>query len=168
MSNNPRKESLILESAVSQFLSESFAYGDVVSHLWLEVYLEIPKPETLSDAQRTRFLMLSRVEDFKRLLLEEHKLALESVRGEGYRIVPPKDQAAFAVTEAARLIQKGIDRGLVLLQHARLGEMNDDARKRHIDAHIKMSGLQSLTQRERRDVFALFDQQSTAQGRRGG
>lgn len=158
MSSDYKKERMIADSAVSQFLSESFNYGDTISHEWLKVYLEIPEPETLSDVQRVQFLLLSRVEDFKRQLLEEHRLALESVRGVGYRIVPPNDQAAFAVTEAAKLIQKGIEKGMELLEHARHDEMDESARKRHVDAHIKMAGLQQIATQKRRSVFALFDE----------
>lgn len=163
MSDDYKKEQMITDSAVAQFLAEEFKYGDVISHEWLKTYLKIPSPKELSDVQRVQFLLLSRVEDFKRLLLEEHKLALESVRGTGYRIVPPNDQAAFAVTEAAKLIQKGIDKGLELLEFARQDEMDETARKRHIDAHIKMASLQQIAAKKRQSVFALFDESKQAE-----
>lgn len=152
------KERVVIETAVSLFLQEEFKDGDVVSHEWLKTYLEIPDPESLDQVQRIQFLLLSRVEEFKKSLLEDHKIALESVRGIGYRIVPPNEQAAFAVTEAAKQIQKGIERGLSVLCHARLNEMDAESHKRHIDAQTRMSGLKLIVSQERRDVFSLFSE----------
>jgi hypothetical protein len=43
-----------------------------------------------------------------------------------------------------------------VLTHVRLAEMDDDARRRHTDTQIRISGIGQMMKKQRRDVFALF------------
>ena len=154
---NPRtKESQVIEQAIDLFLAENFNNNDIVTHEFLKFILKVPEPQHLDQVQAIQFMLLSRVEEFKKCLLEDHHIALASIRGIGYCIVPPDEQALFAITEAAHYIRKGLRTGMNLLEYARIEEMTETARKRHLDTQIKMTGLHTIVTKERRDIFALF------------
>lgn len=149
----------IVESAVKQFLSENRVAGDVISHEWLQMYLQIPTPKTVAEAKEVQWITLKRVDEFRDVLLYTHKIAMENIYKVGYRLVPPSEQAEYAVRKAARHIKKGIDDAIDLLDNTRMDELELDHKKRHIDAHVKMMGLQSLMDKEKREVFTLFNKQ---------
>ena len=110
----------------------------------------------MSDVTKVQWITLDRVEQFKRALLIDHRIALENVRGEGYRVVPPSDQARFAVVTAMNGIRREISKSGMVLKHTRTELLNDDERRRHLDAETKMKALSSMAGREKRDVLKLF------------
>ena len=95
---------------------------------------------------------------FRDWLLVERKIALQNVRGEGYRIVPPSEQAQVAAEEAMRLVRKGLEKGDRLMTHARFDQMEADEKRRHTDAHIRLSGIGEMMTRQKKDMFKLFRQ----------
>lgn len=142
-----------LDEAVEQFLADSFNDGDLVSHDYLRHLLDI------NDAavRRNEFVVLERMDALKTVLLEAHKIALQNVRGRGYRIVPPAEQARYAAEEASRLMAKGLRKSNRLLEHTRLDALDTDERKRHTDTQVRLAALAGMVQKGRRDVFKLFD-----------
>jgi DNA-binding winged helix-turn-helix (wHTH) protein len=142
-----------LDEAVDQFIAEGFRDGDLVSHDYLRHLLDI------NDAavHRNEFVILERMEALKTVLLEGHKIALQNVRGRGYRIVPPAEQARFAAEEAARLMSKGLRKSNRLLEHTRLDALDTDERKRHTDTQVRLAALAGMVSKGKRDVFKLFD-----------
>lgn len=145
-----------LEEAVQRFHDSGFADGDLVTHEWLAWSLALPEPATVAELREQQFVVLDRVEQFKSELLTKHQVALQSVRGKGYRVVPPAEQARYAAEEASRHIEKGLRRGDQLLNHTRLDALSDDERRRHIDTESRMASLASMAKRGRRDIFKLF------------
>jgi hypothetical protein len=145
-----------LEHAVKIYDDDSHADGDVLSHDWIKYALEISEPRNMEEAKRTQWTLLHRVETFKDWLLVERSTALQTVRGKGYLIVPPKDQARFAAEEAMGMVRKGLDKGARIIEYARLSEMDDDARRRHTDTGIRLCGIRDMMKRQKRDVFKLF------------
>lgn len=145
-----------LEKAKSLYDEGNHADGDILSHDWIKFALDIPKPKTLAESEEIQWLALSRIEAFKDWLLVERKTAIKSVRGKGYWIVPPSEQAEVAAQEAMRMVSKGLQKGSKIMEHARLADMDDPARKRHTDAHVRLSGIGQMMKRQKRDVFKLF------------
>ena len=82
---------------------------------------------------------------------------LKSVRGKGYWIVPPEDQAQVAAEEAMKLVQKGLERGSRMMEHARMDAMGNEARKRHTDTQVRLLGVGQLMKTQKRDVLRLFN-----------
>lgn len=154
----------IVEHALRLFFEEDFKDGDLISVEWLEWALAITKPKTVEEVQERSFQLLSRFEDFRNTLLVNHQIALQNVRGKGYRIVPPEEQAEHAARVALGYIKKGISKGSHILRHARLDAMSTAARARHTDAQIKMAALNGMMMKGRRDVFALFDRRKSREG----
>ena len=145
-----------LEKACGMYDSGNHKDGDILSHDWLRFALDIPEPKNLREAEEMQWLTLSRVEAFKEWVLLERKTVLKSVRGKGYWIVPPNEQAQVAAEEAMKLVQKGLERGSLMMLHARVDAMDNDSRKRHTDVQVRLLGVGQMMRGQKRDVLRLF------------
>lgn len=145
-----------LDRAIGMFESDSFKDGDTVSHLWLKHALDIPEPQTLMESDSVQWMLLTRVDSFRDWLLEEKKVALQNVRGQGYRIIPPREQGYVAASGAMKAVKKEFRKADKLMANTRLAELNTEERKRHTDAHIRLAGIGDMMKKQRKDVLRLF------------
>jgi len=145
-----------LEKAVETFDSDGFKDGDMLSHEWIKYALNIPYPKSLDAAEEVQWILLQRVEAFKDFLLTERKIALKTIRGKGYWIVPPADQAQVAAEESMRAIRRGLEKGGKIMENTRLDGLDEQERRRHTDASIRLNGISDLMRRQRRNIFSLF------------
>lgn len=137
------------KQAVRDFLGE-FGYGDIVPHEWLVQRFGLPEQnERMSAAafQARQFEWLACIEGFKATLLNEHQVLLQSVRGEGYRWVPPADQTNVAQRdferEAGRVFRTAGQR----LRNVRVAELTEAQRKENLDAGAKLVALRGMTRK---------------------
>lgn len=145
-----------LSDAVQKFLEGDFADGDMLTHAWLQWALCIPSPRSISEVMAVQWLTLERVESFKRAMLLDHRVLLANVRGEGYRIVPPSEQARYAVENALDAMEREVGRSSMVLRQTRVEVLDNRERKRHTDATVKMGALTDMLRHRKSDVFALF------------
>ena len=139
------------KQAVKDFLSE-FKYGALVSHDWLEAHfgmLTIEDSERLTAAafKARQFAWLANIEAFKSELLTVHQVCLESVRGEGFRWVPPGEQTGVATRDFERDARKTFRSVGQRLKHVRVAELSDGQRSENTDAIAKVSALHGMTQK---------------------
>lgn len=153
-----KQHSWSLDEALERFASDKFEDGQLISHAWLEWALNLPKARTAKELVNVQFVILDRVEQFKDALLKRHNVFIVSVRGKGYRIVPPSDQAFVAVDNAMRGVRKEFSRCRSVLEHTRMDELSADETKRHTDAQVKVSALAGMVGKAKREVFGLFKQ----------
>ena len=137
------------KQAVDDFLKE-FKYGDLVGHDWLEARFGMPsvgdsKLLTQEQFKARQFEWLASVEAFKDELLKEHQVCLQSVRGRGYRWVPPHEQTGGAMDELGRNVRKVFRGAGQKLRHLRITELTDEQRKTSLDAVAKLSALRGMT-----------------------
>lgn len=149
-----------LDRAIKMYDKESRADGDMLSHDWIKFALDIRTPRTLEEVEESQWVLLTRIDAFRDYLLVDRKIALQNVRGQGYRIVPPAEQARVAVEESMRLVKKGLEKGDKLMTHTRISSLTQDEQKRHTDAHLRLCGIADLMRRGRKDVFLLFGPKS--------
>ena len=149
-----------LQRGIDMFDADGHKDGDILSHDWIKYALDIPVPRTVDECEQIQWILLNRVESFKDWMLLNRKTALQSVRGKGYYVVPPSEQARFAAEEAMKHVRKGLQQADKVLTHARLADMSDDERRRHTDTQVRLSGIGQLMKRQRKDVFALFKSDS--------
>lgn len=154
-----------LQQAIRMFLEDRFKDGDTISHIWLKHALEIEEPRDLDDARRIQWQLLARVEAFKDWLLEERQIALENIWGEGYRIVPPREQARVAAQKFMRSVNREFKECNRTMTHTRVNELSTDEKRRHTDAHIRLIGVGEIMTRQRKDIFGLFGPTSGDVGR---
>ncbi len=137
--------------AARDFLKE-FQYGDVVPLDWLEARFDIPK---LSDSQtltpeafrERQFAWLGAIEAFKTFLLRNHQVMLVSVRGRGYRWVPPHEQTDIAMHDFRHGVQKLFRNTACRIQNLRHFELTDDQRKTSTDAVTKLAALKGMVRK---------------------
>ena len=141
------------QAAVDRFFAAGFEDGDLISHSWIFYALDVERPSTRADS----LLLLDRMDAFRQALLTRHHIALQNIRGRGYRVVPPAEQAEFAARTAVAYIDKGLQKGRGLLHHTRMDSLTDRERQRHTDTELRMSGLTRMVGRRTRNVFALFN-----------
>lgn len=145
-----------LDKALKLFFADNFADGQLISHAWLEWALNLPKPKTAKEMISSQFVILDRVEQFKAALLTQHQIFVVSVRGQGYRIVPPSDQAFIAVDTAMRGVRREFSKCQEVMKNTRFAELDADQAKRHTDAQVKVSALTGMVGKAKREVFSLF------------
>lgn len=145
-----------LDKALELFFADKFADGQLISHAWLEWALSLPKPKTAQEMVNCQFVILDRVEQFKEALLTKHQIYVVSVRGQGYRIVPPSDQAFIAVDNAMRGVRREFNKCQEVMKNTRFAELDTDQAKRHTDAQVKVSALTGMVGKAKREVFGLF------------
>jgi hypothetical protein len=145
-----------LDKALELFFADNFADGQLISHAWLEWALNLPKPKTAQEMVNCQFVILDRVEQFKSALLTQHQIFVVSVRGQGYRIVPPSDQAFIAVDTAMRGVRREFSKCQEVMKNTRFAELDADQAKRHTDAQVKVSALTGMVGKAKREVFSLF------------
>lgn len=136
------------KQAVEDFLKE-FKYGDLVGHDWLETRFGMPsmgdsRSLTVEQFRERQFEWLANVEAFKAELLRDHQVCLQSVRGRGYRWVPPHEQTGLAMEELGRGVQKVFRGAGQKLRHLRITELTDDQRRDNLDQVAKLSALHGM------------------------
>ncbi|HHQ2816686.1 TPA: hypothetical protein ACSPMQ_005598 [Pseudomonas aeruginosa] len=137
------------KQAVEDFLKE-FKYGDLVGHDWLEARFGMPsmsdsKALTVEQFRDRQFEWLANVEAFKAELLRDHQVCLQSVRGRGYRWVPPHEQTGVAMDELGRNVRKVFRSTGQKLRHLRITELTDEQRRDNLDQLAKFSALRGMT-----------------------
>jgi hypothetical protein len=137
--------------AVQDFIAE-FNYGDLVGHDWLEAHFGMPGISddhqfTADQFRERQFEWLANVEAFKAELLRDHQICLQSIRGKGYRWVPPHEQTEIAVDELDRGVRKVFRSAGQKLRNLRITELTDDQRKSSLDAVAKLSALQGMAKK---------------------
>lgn len=145
-----------LEHAIKLFHADHFEDGQLISHVWLEWALNLPKPATPKEMVNCQFIILDRVEQFKETLLTQHQIYIVNVRGKGYRIVPPSDQAFIAVDAAMQGVRREFSKCQKVMKNTRLRELDADQAKRHTDAQVKVSAITGMIGKAKREVFGLF------------
>lgn len=137
--------------AVDDFLRE-FQYGDMVPLSWLEVRFDLVSVEdsqrlTAEQFRDRQFAWLASIEQFKDCLLREHQVLLQSVRGRGYRWVPPHEQTGITVREFEQGARKLFRMTGNRLRNLRHTELTDDQRRESADALTKLSTLRGMARR---------------------
>ncbi len=139
------------KQAVEDFL-KAFKYGDLVGHEWLEARFGMPsmgesKSLTVDQFRDRQFEWLANVEAFKAELLRDHQVCLQSVRGRGYRWVPPHEQTGIAMEELGRGVRKVFRGAGQKLRHLRITELTDDQRRDNMDQLAKLSALHGMAKK---------------------
>ncbi len=124
----------------------------MVPHDWLESHFGLL---TIEDSQRLtanafkarQFAWLANIEAFKSELLTTHQVCLESVRGAGFRWVPPTEQTGHATKEFERDARKTFSSATKRLKHIRLAELTEGQRSENVDAIAKISALRGMTRK---------------------
>jgi hypothetical protein len=136
--------------AVKNFLDGGFAPGDIVSFEWLYGQFEIvrPAPDTpLAQAQKAELAFLSAFQSFQEALLADHQIALDSVKGVGYQIIPPARQTAWAEDRGDTELKKALRKRRDRLVNVNMTSLTQGERRQNADALARLGALAGMAQR---------------------
>jgi hypothetical protein len=133
-----------------RFMSAGFNAGDSIEHQWFydAFGIDMPTPETpCKDAEKAKLQWLGAFETLREHLLTEHQIALASVRGYGYRVVPPGDQTKWAEGEGMDDIKSAARKMGMRLTNVNLSVLDADRRRENADALARLSMLSGMVKR---------------------
>jgi hypothetical protein len=134
------------QNALAAFDSADFYPGDIIPMAWFYEHFRVKEPSsrgTIAEFQEEQFRFLGEMDRFQKALAEDYDLALQNVRGEGYRIVPPAEQTEWAMDRAQREFGKALSRAHMRLTHIRLNELTDEQRRQNADAQAKLAAFRT-------------------------
>lgn len=130
------------KEAVDKFIECEFEHGKPIPHEWFYSAFDLVMPQhcnTIHAAQQSQLRYLANMDGLKAALLEDHSIALRTVRGVGYEIVQPKDQTSWAMAEARADFRKALRVGSARLAFVQADALTDEQRKENMDARAKLS-----------------------------
>lgn len=136
--------------AVQDFVVDGFKGGDTVDFDWLYQHFHIqrPLPQTpLEQAQRAELQFLAAFDAFKECLLTDYQIALASVRGVGYKIVPPREQTEWAEKDGYSEIRKVYRKLGNRLSNVALDQLTVDERRKNADALARHAMLRAMVRK---------------------
>lgn len=133
--------------ALANFRQAQFPSGSLLTHDWLYENFGLVKPEPttpLAEAGRLQLAFLSQFKTFEEALLVEHQVALQSVPGEGYRLVLSREQSRWAVREGEKDIKRAIRKMGARTSHVNLAQLTATQRQENADALVRVASLRAM------------------------
>lgn len=139
----------------SEILAEEIAkkaYGDVIYHSEIS--------EIISEKHNTH-KYTSTIQQARKILIKEYGIVLESIRGNGYRIVQPDDYVSHSLRHYKRVFNE-FKKASDTLIHAPVNSMTDEGRDIYrrvydravvLDASIKGVAVELKTLGQKRHPF---------------
>lgn len=142
------------KQAAKQFAETNFPLGEVIPRSWFYAAFDIEQPMATTPYKRASQLELAFLNQFKIMekhLRDEYCIVLEVVRTEGYRIIPPKEQAKHGYTKTVNGIVKSIKDGMDIITSVDRSKLtNDDERREQAEYQARMSQIAELHLRRQR------------------
>jgi len=135
------------KQAVLDFIESGFEPGVVITHEWLHAHFGMREPKTVEEYKKQELEFLNAFVSFKDELLNDYQIALRSVRGEGYTIVPPREQTKAALDSGRKEIRKALKKTGSWLINIRHDCLTDNERKENTDAIAKLAQMKTTIRR---------------------
>lgn len=134
---------------VAEHVAQSCSYGDMLTHEWIVDQLGIQKPEygSQEDFDAFNFAYMQSISSLSKYLLEEHQLAVQNVRGKGYRVVPPDEQVDAAKKHVHQEMHRAIRRYASHLTNIRYDELSSESQRRRDDEAAKLTQMKQMMRR---------------------
>lgn len=134
----------------ADWIANNAQYGDLLPHEWLCEKFKLNKPKygTQEDFDRFSFEYLQNITSLSQYLLEEHSIALQNVRGRGYRVVPPEEQVDVAKKQAKAEIHRAVRKYAAHLEHIRYDELSVEKQRERDDEAAKLSQMRQMMRRQ--------------------
>lgn len=132
-----------------------FEIGQLIPHEWLrQLFLikeldmrEFPDSKSFIMAvQEQQFEFLGLFENLRKDVLKNHSYLLVNIRGQGYRIIHPKDQSQYAYDQLVRDINKSFREANDIMTHVRTNIIDEDQKAKDRALFSKMGTFKQLFQ----------------------
>lgn len=132
---------------VAEEVAEEFKPGDVVSHKWLNERLELEQPKgkvSFSVWDTYKFKRCQAIEGLKDILLKDHRIFIDNIKGEGYLVVPAGDQAQTTYRKARKDFGKTVRQAEERLLYTQMEELTMKEKQEHDMISTKFEALRHL------------------------
>jgi hypothetical protein len=131
---------------------EKYTYGDMIDKAWLLAQFEIDTPDVMTKKQfeSYQFEFLTQMDGLRTTLLEEHNIALKNIKGKGYLLVHPKNQADVAMTDLKASISKELKKCVKTLTYVNLELLGNDDVKRLDESRGKLAAVAAFSRKSLR------------------
>jgi hypothetical protein len=141
------------KQAAAELFDGRYVFGDVVPHEVLQATLGLPKPTgkvEVEEYESWRLSLLSQVDALTDYLLEEKQICLRNVIGEGYMLLKPAEQTAFAVKQGQKGMKSALQKMGRRLSFIDRTALSSEQAKENADALARLSFLKQQVRRARR------------------
>ena len=130
-----------------------FAPGDTIAHEWLKSKFNFKNLkfrdfdnefEFIKAVQLQQFAYMSLIDSLRWELLENNKVYLRNIRGDGYTILPPSEQCMFAYDKALDQIKKEIKEADLIMSNTIM--VGFEQQSKDNDLRARWSMLKQLLQ----------------------
>ena len=134
-----------------EIVASEFSAGEVLSMDWIHKNFMIEKPTkgTFDDFQKYQFEFLAAMDGFKNELLEIHQIAIANVRGEGYRILRPKEQTGYSEKKFIDDMKKSVKKAVSILSNIKFDCLSDQERKENADAKGRIAAVYTMSKKQK-------------------
>lgn len=128
-------------------IMEVFNPGELISHEWLKSRfgfekLEISDFDSTEDFictfQNLQFTYMGAVDALRWQLLEERKVYLKNIRGDGYTLLPAKDQVKYGYDEFLKTVKSASRQADLIMNNVLPVSFEQQARDNNLRARYSM------------------------------
>lgn len=139
---------IVVKSVVSEF-----APGELITHDYLKDKFCIKEPDMSEFDNVTslfqagsilQFTYMSLVDKLRNDILQDHNYYLCNIRGDGYILLHPKDQAEYAYKTAVKSIKDAMRNALEIIKHIRHNDVPPEQRSKDNDLLAKLSMFKQI------------------------
>jgi hypothetical protein len=124
--------------ALRVLLDRGIRDGQIIEKAELVDLFGLRQPQTAAEQERFQLDFMRQFLELRDELLEEHRLALRTMHGEGsYQVVPPNEQTDHAMTEGLREMRRAARKMARTLAFVRHEQLTDEERRKNADAQAK-------------------------------
>jgi len=140
----------VKSDAWTDFIEEivrSFKFGELIPHAYLRIKFMLEDlrvneysdtEEFISAYQIQQFAYMSLVDTLRWQLLKEKSLFLKNVRGDGYTILPSKEQVTYGYSEFMDTVKAAIKRADLIMNNVQPVTMEQQALDNDLRAKCSM------------------------------
>lgn len=134
-------------------IASNYSDGTLIPHEWLRrkfglKQLQLKDFDTVEDfiegLKRQQFTYMSMTDKLRWQLLEDYKMYIKNIIGEGYAVIPPQEQTKYGYDEFLKSVRKAIRESDLIMNNVRF--VPDEQRHKDNDIRAKCSILKQMLQ----------------------
>lgn len=150
-------EQEVIAQAVIAFMDAGHSEGDRIAHATVRGYLQCQDPMEpnilVEEGQRRTLIYMQRFGSFREALLVNHKIALASDYGAGYRWVPAVEQTEYGHKQAVKAAQKALRRGSNIVEHVDVSKLSNSQAADRANTAAHLSNLKGVVGQDKPKIW---------------
>lgn len=136
-----------LYEQVAETIREKYNYGEVVPTDYIMELLGDPKPkdnDTAKAFEQWQLRRMTHIGNIGMILLEQYKVCLSNVRGVGYMLVEPQNQADYALNRTTSKMSDALSDGSKIVANININLLSDIERNHKQAVENQLTILNSM------------------------